>query len=26
VEAFEEHHVVDEVMGEMLDLPVSDEN
>ena len=25
LEAFEEHHVVDEVMGEMLDLPVSDE-
>jgi hemerythrin-like domain-containing protein len=25
LEAYEEHHVVDEVMGEMLDLPVSDE-
>jgi hypothetical protein len=25
LEAFEEHHVVDEVMGEMLHLPVSDE-
>jgi hemerythrin-like domain-containing protein len=24
-EAYEEHHVVDEVVGEMLDLPVSDE-
>ena len=24
-EAYEEHHVVDEVVGEMVDLPVSDE-
>jgi hemerythrin-like domain-containing protein len=25
LEGYEEHHVVDEVMGEMLNLPVSDE-
>ena len=25
MEGYEEHHVVDEVMGEMLHLPVSDE-